>query len=58
MVEVTEPVFSRKNENGELLFVSFLGKQPIGKPYFFVWPPDEVVEPAFGVTKLEVWNSE
>ena len=44
-------------KNGDLTFISFVGRQPIGRAQTFVWPSEEVEEPALGITGLEVYGN-
>lgn len=55
LVTIEEPPLARMQDN-ELVFVSFVAHEPIGKPHVFMWPPVGVEEPALGITQIEVYG--
>ncbi len=39
---------------GQLTFIMFVVKEPIGRPVTVIWPPEGVESPALGIIGLEV----
>ncbi len=55
LVTIEEPPLARM-QGDELVFITFVGAEPIGKPHVFMWPPVGVEEPALGITEIEVYG--
>ncbi len=55
LVTVEDPIVST-TKDGKLIFVTFSGKDPVGRTNIFIWPPAEVEAPALAITALEVYG--
>ncbi len=43
-------------KDGQLVFIAFTGRDPMGRTKTFIWPPAGVEEPALAITALEVYG--